>query len=73
MQVQSMVDDFGEPHALPVSLTEGEVNVYTTQSLPYTHERQLLYRSPESDEVIPLGTPGFQPEIEPDDFWNGDF
>ena len=46
MQVQSMVDDFGEPHALPVSLTEGEVNVYTTQSLPYTHERQLLYRSP---------------------------
>ncbi|WP_155623910.1 RES family NAD+ phosphorylase [Burkholderia territorii] len=69
----AMVDDFGEPQTLPVSLTDGEVSVYKTQSVSYTHERQNFYRSPESDEVIPLRTLDFQPDIELDGFWNGDF
>ena len=69
----AMVDDFGEPQALPVSVTDGEVNVYKTQSVSYTHERQHFYCSPESDKIIPLGTPDFQPDIEPDGLWNGDF
>jgi hypothetical protein len=48
----AMVNEAGEPQDLPLSLTDGIVRLYKTQSVAYSHQRQLFYRSPDSDKVV---------------------
>lgn len=69
----SMLNDAGEPQDLPLSLTDGDVRLYATKSIAYSHERQHFYRAPDSDEIIPIGKVDQHRQIEPDVPFNGEF
>jgi hypothetical protein len=50
----AMLDDAGQPLALPVSLTDGKVNLFQTASISYSQVPQTFYRQDEEDGVIVL-------------------
>ncbi|MGF6550736.1 RES family NAD+ phosphorylase [Paraburkholderia youngii] len=69
----SMLNDAGEPQDIPLSLTDGDVRLYTTRSIAYSHEQQHFYRAPDSDEIIPIGNVDQHGQIDLDDPFNGEF
>lgn len=69
----AMVNDAGEPLDLPLSLADGDVRLYKTQSVVYSHEPQHVYRAPDSDEVIPIREVDQPRPIAGGDPFNGEF
>jgi hypothetical protein len=69
----AMVNDAGDPQDLPLALTDGEVCLYTTQSIAYSHERKHFYRAPDSDEFIPIGKVDQHRQIDLYDPFSGEF
>jgi len=68
-----MVNEASEPEDLSLALTEGQVRLYTTQSIAYYHERKHFYRAPDSDEIIPIDEVDEPRQIALDDSFNGEF
>ncbi|MFL9981375.1 RES family NAD+ phosphorylase [Paraburkholderia graminis] len=49
-----MLDDAGVPLALPVSLADGKVNLFRTESISYSHAKLAYYQQEDADGVIVL-------------------
>ncbi|MGF6635486.1 RES family NAD+ phosphorylase [Paraburkholderia sp. MM6662-R1] len=69
----AMANQAGEPQDLPLALTDGQVRLYTTQSIAYYHEQKHFYRAPDSDEFIPIGEVDQHRQIDIVDPFKGEF
>lgn len=63
------LDDAGEPLPLPVTLTDGKVNLFRTESISYSHAKLDFYRREDSDEIIVFRDDEPQPDDAHWDDW----
>jgi RES domain len=58
----AMLDEFGVPLPLPMTLADGNVQLFRTESISYSHAPLAFYRNEDSDEVIVLGDDAYEPD-----------
>ncbi|MCG5077823.1 RES family NAD+ phosphorylase [Paraburkholderia tagetis] len=65
----AVLNEFGEPLALPVSLAAEKVNLFRTQSISYAHVKLDFYRPDDANDVIVFQ----DDEPHPDDTYSDDW